>query len=111
MAHPKVASETIRKIVRRANRSSDDANAVPGLRQGKYDELHSLVARAAVLLGEMKQATEDSIIEKLQNQQAAATTNATTATDEQGKRFINPMVADEDDSGTPRAGDTQQETE
>lgn len=111
MAHLKVASETIRKIVRRANRSSDDANAVPGLRQGKYDELHSLVARAAVLLGEMKQATEDSIIEKLQNQQAAATTNATTATDEQGKRFINPMVADEDDSDTPRAGDTQQETE
>lgn len=106
-AHLKVASETIRNLVRRVNRSADDANTAPGLRQGKYDELHSLVVRAVSLMNEMKQATEDSIIEKIQKHQAAATANSTISTDEPGKRFINPMVAEQEDAHNPGALDTE----
>jgi hypothetical protein len=77
MAHLAGAAKTIAGMVERASTVER--------RRGAYDEVQSLVARAKELVQEMAKTTEDTIIQKVQEQQEQP------QGDKSSTRIVNPM--------------------
>jgi len=121
VAHLQGATQTLTQLMRRASRR-EPSTPTAG-RGGKYDEVSRTVEQAAGLLQAMAQASEDDIIQKVQDalaekaaEKAAAEKKAAAAADaaETGATtgpFLNPMAAEMVTSMDPTGAEGDSSTE
>ena len=121
VAHLQGATQTLTQLMRRASRR-EPSTPTAG-REGKYDEVSRIVEQAAGLLQAMAQASEDDIIQKVQDalaekaaEKVAAEKAAAAAADaaETGATtgpFLNPMAAEMVTSMDPTGAEGDSSTE